>query len=269
MGSHYSFYTFSAELSNRLGFQPMPFPVRKEKAESVFTSSSIVLDELLDELDEFIRAHPAYVERYASNAAQLAMICATNNIARDDFRAALANLNAGLRIAPQHKGLRVHQALALQINGYTEAAAMEYEQLLWDSPQAFDPLIRSLAAKAFAAIGEQRKALEILEFLPECAFLDPMLEKLRMSLCGWSEHAEFNSRKLICPTCGKSLLPAHKFCPACATPVPIVKQSRGDSKKTPAAVDNISKQYCVQCGSKLKSGVKFCANCGAQIYKQE
>ncbi len=227
--SNYSFYTLPEELSNRLEFDPIPFPVRGEKANSIFKSESVPLDALLDELDQFVKEYPEQAERFESNAAQLALICATNNVTNGDFLAALANLHIGLRIDPQHKGLQVHQALALQISGYTEAAAMEYERLLWDTPQAFDPIIRALAAKAFAAIGLRDKALDILEFLPERAFLDPSLNKLRESLLG--------------------------------SPVDtnIADEKQADRSKS------TTKKFCTKCGNKLKPGIKFCTGCGTVI----
>lgn len=227
--TNYGFYTLSEKVTSRLGLDAIPFPVRREFAHSVFKADAVSLDALLDEMAGFIASHPQYSEAYQTNAASLTLICATNNVANNDFMAALANLNAGLRIYPQHRGMKVHQALALQVNGYVEAAAMEYEQLLWDAPQAFDPLIRALAAKAFASIGNNEKALDILELLPEQAFLDPDLAKLRASLQGHS--LQLNPR-------------------------PNRESQHADSA-------HIKKRFCTQCGGKLKPGDKFCTACGA------
>jgi len=178
----YSFYQLSDALIGRLGLDPLPFPVRTAQRSSVFGSGPVAVDGLLDELDQFLVEHPDLKERYSANAARLAMICATRHASRGDFSAALRSLGAGLRADSQNTGLKVHQALLLQIKGYPEAAAMEYEQLLWNAPQAFDPLIRALAAKAFAAIGEREKAREIIEYLPERVLQDPSLRSLRESL---------------------------------------------------------------------------------------
>lgn len=229
--TNYGFYTLSEKLTSRLGLDAIPFPVRSEFADSVFKADAVSLDALLDEMAGFIAAHPQYAEAYRANAASLTLICATNNVANNDFMAALANLNTGLRIYPQHRGMKVHQALALQVNGYTEAAAMEYAQLLWDVPQAFDPLVRALAAKAFASIGNKQKALDILELLPEQAFLDPALAKLRASLQGW----------------------------------PVQPNKRLDSDARHADSAGIGNKFCTQCGGKLKSGIKFCTACGAPV----
>jgi len=179
--------------------------------------------------------------------------------------AALANLNAGLRIHPQHQGLRVHQALALQVNGYTEAAALEYDELLWDAPPAFDPLLRALAAKAFAAIGQRDKALEILEWLPEQAFRDPVLDKLRASLLGESAAEKPEADTLVCPACGEPVLASHKFCPACAAPLSMGEPVPTVKVQSPAQSSAVNKKFCMQCGEKLKPGVKFCTRCGMRV----
>ena len=227
----YRFYTLSEKVTSRLGLDVIPFPVRSEFADSVFKADIVSLDALLYEMAGFIAAHPQYAEAYRANAASLTLICATNNVADNDFMAALANLNAGLRIYPQHRGMKVHQALALQVNGYTEAAAMEYTQLLWDAPQAFDPLVRALAAKAFASVDNKEKALDILELLPEQAFLDPSLAKLRASLQGHS-----------------------------LQPNPRSKHESQHADSTP-----VMKRFCTQCGGKLKPGGQFCTVCGAAV----
>lgn len=249
--SNYIFYALSEEVSNRLGFNLLPFPVRADRANAVFQSDTIALDALLDELDGFIMEHPEYTGKYQSNAAKLALICATTNVANDDFRAALANLNVGLRIYPQHQGLKVHQALTLQINGYAEAAAREYEQLLWDAPQAFDPLIRALAVKAFVAIGQKGKGLEILEFLPERAFLDPSLQKLRESLLGSPAQAESSASQVSCPASG--------------TPLAVAKQPNPNGEKQQSTLPPVNKKFCTKCGNKLKPGIKFCTACGTAV----
>lgn len=263
--SSYSFYTLPDEVLKRFEFEPVPFPVHLERAETIFGSNPVSLDALLDELDQFVKDYPGVVEKYESNAARLAMICATNNASNGDFMAALANLNIGLRIDPQHQGLKVHQALALQISGYTEAAAMEYERLLWDAPQAFDPLIRVLAAKAFMASGHREKALEMLEFLPECVFLDPSLDKLRNSLLGLPVRTESAAPELSCSSCGEPVLVTHKFCPACASPLSAAKQSNVDDDRQRATSPDASKKFCPKCDQQLKPDVKFCTSCGTPI----
>jgi len=225
------YYILSDEVTSRFSLDATPFPVRSQVADSVFKADAVSLDALLDELADFVTAHPHCAEAYRANAESLTLICATNNIAANDFMAALANLNAGLRIVPQHRGMKVHQALTLQVNGYTEAAAMEYERLLWDAPQAFDPLIRALAAKAFSSIGDNEKALDILELLPEPAFLDPALARLRASLRGH-------------PT----------------SPNP---RSNRETQQTEAVC--VKKSFCTQCGNKLKPRGAFCTACGARL----
>jgi len=175
----YIFLELSEALADKAGFDPLPFPVRAEAADAILAGPEVPLDTLLAELDGFLTLHPDLKPQYAANAANLAMLCATRHVEQDDFAAALVSLGAGLRANPAHTGLKLHQALALQVLGYHEAAAMEYQQVLWNPPQTFDPVIRVLAARAFQAAGEEKRALETLEFLPESAFEDPGLRNLR------------------------------------------------------------------------------------------
>jgi len=223
---------------SRLGLDPLPFPVRSERASSVFASSSVSVDGLLDELDQFLAGHQDLIETYGANAARLAMICATRHVSRGDFSAALASLGAGLRADPENHGLKVHQALALQAKGHPGAAAAEYEQLLWNAPQAFDPLIRALAAKAFSANGEHQKARDTIEYehLPKHVFQDPSLRKLRDSL---------RSR---------------------ATP-PLHNQAQATTKKAqaPTKPSQSGERRCANCGHALRPGAKFCGGCGKRL----
>jgi tetratricopeptide (TPR) repeat protein len=180
----YRFYRLSMSLARKLRLDPIPFPVRARHVKSIFQSKtdSVPVDRLLEEMDQFLHDHPNLANGYASNAARLAMICATRHVSDGNFPAALDALNAGLRADPQDQGLKAHQALALQALGHHAAAAMIYEQLLWEAPRGFDPLLRALAAKAFAASGDRDKARELLEFLPEQAVRDASLAKLRAAL---------------------------------------------------------------------------------------
>lgn len=203
------FFELSDALVEKSGFDPLPFPVRAERAEAIFSGEQVPLDELLAELDEFLEHHPELKPQYASNAANLAMLCATRHVEQEDFAAALVSLGAGLRANPQHNGLKLHQALALQVLGYHEPAAMEYQQVLWDAPQAYDPVIRVLAARAFAAAGDKARALEVLEYLPESAFEDPGLQNLRDFLRDRQEAGNF------CMKCGEKLPGQALYCPHC------------------------------------------------------
>jgi tetratricopeptide (TPR) repeat protein len=205
----YRFLKLSAALTEKAGLDPLPFPVRAEKIDAIRAAPSMPLDDLLGELDGFLVLHPDLKPRYAGNVANLAMLCATRHVEEVDFAAALVCLGVGLRANPQHKGLKLHQALALQVAGYQEAAAMEYEQILWDAPQAYDPVIRVLAARAFAAAGDNGKALELIEFLPESEFHDPGLARLRERLRQAPAAGKF------CIHCGEKLPAQAVYCSHC------------------------------------------------------
>lgn len=223
----YSFYKLSDGLANELGLDPIPFPVRARQAKAIFESKSgsVPVDRLLDELDRFLHDHPDRLEGYASNAARLAMICATRHVSQNDFAAALTALNAGLRADPENQVLKAHQALALQVLGYDGAAAMTYEQLLWDAPDPFNPLRRALAAKAFAASGDRAKAGEIIAALPEEMFSDPSLQALRASLQESGDGGPLKPPAVtqrFCTKCRGALPPDVNFCTHCGAPcVPV------------------------------------------------
>lgn len=241
----YRLYRLSDQLTRRLRLDPVPFPVRAEGAESIFESGSVSLDAVLDELDHFCTEHPETAKAYRSTAARLAMICATRHAFKGHFASALTALSRGLRADPAHSGLKVHQALALQINGYAEAAAMEYEELLRRAPHGDDPLVRALAAKAFAETGDYQKALEILAALPDRVFQDSPLKKLRDTLRSRANEPVLNSAD-------------HDLDRASPTNATTQAQS---ADGPPEAQQN----FCSGCGHKLKSGANFCTHCGQAI----
>ena len=259
----YRFYQLADELTEKYGFDAIPFPVSVETSKRIFRSESVSLDAVLDALDRFLGEYPQLKPKYATNAAKLAMLCATNNVFAGKMADALGNLNAGLRIYPEHRGMVVHQALALQMNGYDEAAAVEYERLLGKAPQAYDPVLRALAAKAFMSLGQYEKAFVILDFLPEKAFQDEALAKLRQSIADKllpepgaeqpTQNKPVKEPALVCPSCGEPVLKTHKFCPSCATP--LHQREEHSLKAEPP-------QFCVHCGAKIKPGNSFCTQCG-------
>ena len=59
---------------------------------------------------------------------------------------------------------------------------------------------------------------------------------------------------LVCPSCGTSLQPQHKFCPNCGAAAPV---------PTPPAPAEV-KRFCMSCGAELPASAKFCGACGAK-----
>jgi predicted nucleic acid-binding Zn ribbon protein len=247
--SDYSFYQLPEALTSQLEFDATPFPIRTQRAGDIFASQPVSLDEILSELDQFLVKHPEETVRYENNAFRLTMICATEHMENEDYSATLESLNIGLRINPGDRRLQVHHALVLQISGDDEAAAREYKNYLDGDLDAVEPLIRVMAAKAFAAIDKKETALAILEFMPEGVFADPSLQRLRESL--------LSPPPSQCTTCGQMLQPEQKFCSECGTPV-IAPKTKPEPEQQPRPI-------CTSCGKKLKPGVKFCTSCGALL----
>lgn len=226
----FTYATLSKDLAEKLNLHDLPFPVRETMVSTVFGPDEVRLRDVLVELDEFVKQYPLAAGAYQDAAGALAMIAATQGIDKGNLKSALMCLSIGLRIDPGNMMLRIHQALALQMNGYHGAAADEYAQILNHAPQAYDPTLRALAAKAFAAAGEWDAGLRILMFLPETAFQDEGLSELRDWLQRHGEEAPEPSEppkteqavKRFCTECGGSLVAEQKFCTSCGTPTRVV-----------------------------------------------
>lgn len=214
----YEFAVLAPDLAAKLGLSDLPMPVRKTMVSTVFGPDEVRLRDVLTELDIFVKKYPLSAGRYREAAGNLAMIAATQYMEKDNAKLALMCLSTGLRIAPDNMTLRVHQALALQMNGYNGAAADEYAQILNHAPQAYDPVLRALATKAFAAIGEWDRAFAILQMLPEEAFQDPGLSRLREWVLSRGEldlDVSIEKPKRFCTECGSTILAEQKFCTNC------------------------------------------------------
>lgn len=266
----FEFQEFSQDKSVALGLDPTPFPARSGKAKGIFGKPPVDLQKVLEELEFYVKHHPGSLEVYSHNIETLSMICATNQINEGDAAGALMSLGYGLRANPQNNSLRVHQALALQINGYNEMAAYEYEALLYIEPYAYDPIVRTLAAKAFAAIGQYEDGVRILEGLAEDAFEDEDLQALRLFLLEKavenlpdaetpdlqdieSDQPELESKSngievagLNCKSCDTKNEPDSKFCRNCGGKL---------------AAEKV-KKFCTQCGAEMQTSKKFCTRCG-------
>jgi hypothetical protein len=64
---------------------------------------------------------------------------------------------------------------------------------------------------------------------------------------------------LVCPSCGTSLQPYHKFCPSCGTAAPAPP-----TPPPPPPTTMEGNKFCISCGAKLAAGTKFCGSCGTK-----
>lgn len=204
----------------------------------------------------------------------LAVLCSAKQLEDGDLKGVLETLRIGLMVDPVNGGLQVRQALALQIKGDHKAAAIEYGLLLQKQPYALDPLICLLAAKAFAASGDQTRALRVLETLPDDAFTDEGLQALRESFKGKapitkadthataltngdlpaahkSNDAVSGGNQGTCPSCGKANTADKPFCIGCGSDLKADRLPSG--------------QFCGDCGSPMIAGRQFCTQCGARF----
>lgn len=294
----FKFYELDIQAGKKLDLDPLPFPVRAKRARDVFENNSVDLEKILAELDVFIEHNPEELHVYRNNIEILAMVSATNLIHSGNAKAALTCLGYGLRVNPANNSLRLHQALALQMNGYHEIAALEYEALLKIEPIAYDPIVRALAAKAYSACGQKENGLRVLEGLPETSFKDDDLQALRLSLqneptagihdgvgtdAGESiEHGRSGVRskysESISMSASENDEPISEFeinpglfnfvtCQSCYSAVPagaVICARCGlkisINKGIPPSVES-----CISCGINLKPGKKFCTGCGANV----
>jgi len=219
-------YRLDAEVLTRLGLPDMVFPVRSEKVEEIFDGATVAFGLVVDELDQYVAAHPETVEVYRSIIARLTHLAGTNEGTEGRPEAAARYFARGLSYAPDSFRLNADLALAYQTQGRLNEAAAQYRRALALEPD--NPLILLLAARANQALGYNDVALEMLQACPADYLNDSTFMDLYRSLGGEAPTpSDTNDRtpgmtidqtehpQRSCTRCGTALEPSHRFCPTC------------------------------------------------------
>ena len=238
----YRFYALADSVCKSLNIPPVPFPVRKDHANEIFTSRGAYLDLLLDELERYLIAHPEECVFYKEAGAQLASIEAIR-LGEEGFADLAAHyFELGLALDPDNLALRSNYALALQSAGRLDDAMRQYRFLLQQPAISgqFPVLIPS--AKLFLDCGDPVTAHQILK---HCASFMPADNEF------WELYAEARQR------CGIK-----------RQTVPGQKQAAGESFVCPASEKGNKapgKNFCPACGNRLKPDARFCGGCGRAL----
>jgi ribosomal protein L40E len=62
---------------------------------------------------------------------------------------------------------------------------------------------------------------------------------------------------IVCSSCGATLQPYQKFCPACGAPAPAPPIQ-------PPPTTTADTKFCISCGARIPSSAMFCGSCGAK-----
>jgi len=224
------------ELAARLGVPALPVPVREERLPEVICDGQLNTDALLDELELFLAANPAYRPNYAEFAGRLAYVTGLDLGAAGLMEAAEHYLKIGLNSDPSNVSLRLNHAVALQMTGRNEEALAEYLRSLAEADNGLTPVVTVLAARCCRDLGRWRIGAALLRTLVPLAPREPAF---------WDFLAEMEEKAGLAPAAATAPPPA-------ASPAlpPVI---------APAAA------FCTQCGAKIEGGVRFCTNCGAKI----
>jgi len=181
------FLELAAAIRDRLHLPNLPFPIRPSRRKAVFNGSQVAFDEMVGELDLFLRSHPVYADRYRLSLGVLAYVAGVGAGRSGYPDKARACLEIGLRWNPGNLSLRANLALALQALGQREAALAQYEAILQDPAVSVSPLVWFLAARLYADLGHPRQALKLLQdclpCLPdEAGYWDFLAEMEEMSV---------------------------------------------------------------------------------------
>lgn len=225
-------YQLPDALVAKAGLGGAHIPVRTDRQEAIFAAPSLSLDDLVEEIEAFVTLYPEKKEALAQMAVQLSFLSAQTHVEGGDFTAALKSTSAGLRLVPEHLGLRLHQAFALQICGYEKAAASEYQAVFSKAPEAIGPVAALMCAKALKAQGKLHEAVSFLLDLPDELLRSQDIQQMCERYLFQLEQAE-----------------AIEIEPAPDASVP-------------------DRRFCGQCGAECKEAQKFCTKCGAALPSQ-
>ena len=244
MKPDFIFYQLPKALAAKACLPRHVLPIRKGREGAIFGSRTVHLESLIEEIEAYVTLYPEKRNDWWETAVQLAFLAAHAHAATLDFKAALVATSSGLRVAPEASGLRLHQAFALQICGYAEAAASEYRGVFDQSPEAIAPVAAIMCAKALREAGRAEEAADFLLGLPDemLAFeevrhlAEHYVQEVERSDVGSdtdtatgaeieaeatavSEPAKKAKTQRFCTKCGASLKPQKKFCTACGAPI--------------------------------------------------
>lgn len=240
MDANVQFFALNGNVCNKYELPPIPLPVRIGREKDIFKSDGVALDYLLDELENYLIAHPADVECYREIGARLATLEGIR-LGKEGFHEhAFHYFEFGLALEPDNVALRINYALALQGAERNYDAMRQYRFLLQQPIAAVQPLIWIPAARAFMDAGDPVSACQILKhcatFMPTdnefwelyaqareragvklwfAPAISGPKENLQTEVHHMSVLTEEKPKKTFCSACGKPITPEARFCGGC------------------------------------------------------
>ncbi len=241
MKKNIGFFSLAESVRNQFNLSPIPFPVRSGRESEIFTPQGVYLDLLLDELEDYLRAHPEEKFFYKEAGSKLAALEGIRQGKEGFHDFAARYFELGLALEPENLALRANYALALQSAGRFDEAMRQYRFLIGQPAVSGQFLVLIPAAKLFLDSGDPVTAHQILKhcasFMPvdnefwelyaesrkRCGIVretlpgqkKPEAKPLQQAVSSADEKGEKATRKNFCPACGKRLKPEAKFCGGC------------------------------------------------------
>jgi len=239
------FYSLAESVRNQFNLSPIPFPVSSGRENEIFTPQGVCLDLLLDELEDYLRAHPEEKFFYKEAGSKLAALEGIRQ-GEDGFHEQAAHyFELGLALDPENLALRCNYALALQSSGRNDEAMRQYRFLIGQPAVSGQFLVLIPAAKLFLDCGDPVTAHQILK---HCASFMPVDNEF------WELYAEARQRCGIKPWTA----PGQKKYLSAANPAVIPEPQ--EKEKVSA-----KKNFCPACGNRLKPEARFCGGCGRAL----
>ena len=244
MGSDVQFFALSENVCNKYELPSIPLPVRIGREKDIFKSDAVALDSLLDELENYLIAHPADIKYYREIGVRLATIEGIR-LGREGFHEhALHYFEFGLALEPDNVALRTNYALALQGAERKYDAMCQYRFLLQQPAAAVQPLIWIPAARAFMDAGDLVSACQILK---HCATFMPTDNEF------WELYAQAREQAGVKPWSA----------PAISEPKEIVQTE--NQHASVLAEEKPKKNFCSACGKPITPEARFCGGCGREL----
>lgn len=236
------YFSFAESVYKKFNLPSIPFPVRPDRENEIFTPQGVCLDLLLDELEDYLKTHPEERVFYHGIGARLAELEGIRQGEEGLHDFAAHYFEVGLALDPRNLALRSNYALALQSAGRKEEAMRQYRFLIQQPVISVQSLILILAARLFLDSGDPVTAHQILK---HCASFMPGDNEF------WELFAEARERCGVKPW----LAPGQEK---------VTVNTKRVSSPSPEENEKITpkKNFCTACGKRVRSNANFCGSCG-------
>jgi hypothetical protein len=276
--SEFVFYKLREDVSERLRFPSLPFPVRAEMRSRVFRVKDVAFDLLLEELLLFLKVHTHYRDHYRAVAGLLCYVIGQQLVDAGKLDKASRYLELGLRFTPENLELRISSAILFHGLGRREEAELLYDGLIKNPELGPNLMVWILAARLKSELGNHQEAFLLMQkcvpFIPqdETKFWD-QFGKMRNTLSQAKPPAEESDwvcsgcltinpiKKKFCKECGMSRLQSDTWSSK-SEPLKFLTEVTIPGPASQKLTVERSEWVCSGCLTINPPKKKFCKECG-------